>query len=348
VIERTQNSESTGKAASSVGQSPVAPTPEVAELTQYDAALRPETLAEYVGQEQLKGNLQVFLQAAQQRGESFEHTLFAGPPGLGKTTLAQIIARELGVSLRLTTGPALERAGDLAAILTSLQPHDVLFIDEIHRLRTVVEETLYTALEDFALDLVLGKGPTAKTCRLTLPPFTLIGATTQLSGLSAPLRDRFGHHFQLEYYTPEQLTAIILRSAGKLGVAIDQAAAERLAASARFTPRIANRLLRRMRDFAEVRHAGKVTLPVVEQGLASLGVDALGLDAQDQAVLRTLILKFAGGPVGVSTLAAATSISAETIENVIEPFLLRLGFLQRTPRGRLATPAAAEHLGIAA
>lgn len=317
-----------------------------AEATQFDTALRPTTLQEYVGQAELKGNLSVFLEAARRRDEPLEHTLLAGPPGLGKTTLAHVIGNELGVTVRVTAGPALERPGDLAAILTSLQPRDILFIDEIHRLRTVVEEVLYTAMEDFAIDLVLGKGPGAKTMRLTVPPFTLIGATTKVSGLSAPLRDRFGTNFRLNFYTHSEIEAIVQRSAEKLGVTIDTHGAARLAKSARATPRIANRLLRRMRDFAQVLHQGVITARVVEEGLASLGIDELGLDAHDRKILSVMAEKFGGTPVGLSTIAAATSEEEETIEDVIEPYLLQLGFITRTPRGRLATDKAYAHLGV--
>ncbi len=316
------------------------------ELAKFDSALRPETLADYVGQTELKKNLKVFLIATKQRDEPLEHTLLAGPPGLGKTTLAQILAKEMAVNLRVTSGPALERAGDLAAILTSLQPRDVLFIDEIHRLRTVVEEVLYSAMEDFALDLVLGKGPGAKTMRLTVPPFTLVGATTKTAGLSAPLRDRFGHHFRLDLYQPVEIQQILERNASKLKVTIESSAAKKLSHCARCTPRIANRLLRRMRDFAEVNHAGAITEMVVEQGLKDLGIDKQGLDRSDRRILTTLIEKFAGGPVGLGTLAAATAEEEETIETVIEPFLLQLGLLQRTPRGRTVTGLAYEYLGL--
>jgi len=326
----------------------VAATADGAELAQFDTALRPTSLAEYVGQTDLKKNLSVFLAAAKKRGEPLEHSLFYGPPGLGKTTLANVIATELGVNIKITSGPALERPGDLAAILTSLEVGDVLFIDEIHRLRTVVEEVLYTAMEDFAIDLVLGKGPGAKTMRLDVKPFTLLGATTKMSGLSAPLRDRFGSTFRLDFYTPAEIGDILHRSAGLLGVGIAPAAAERLAKSARATPRIANRLLRRMRDFAEVNHAGEITEVVVAEGLAALGVDERGLDEHDRRVLSCLAETFAGEPVGLSTLAASCAEEESTIEEVIEPFLLQCGLLQRTPRGRQATAAAYMHLVLPA
>jgi len=324
----------------------VAATADGTELTQFDTALRPQTLAEYIGQTDLKSNLQVFLTAAKQRGEPLEHSLFYGPPGLGKTTLANVIATELGVHIKITSGPALERPGDLAAILTSLEVGDVLFIDEIHRLRTVVEEVLYTAMEDFAIDLVLGKGPGAKTMRLDVKPFTLLGATTKMSGLSAPLRDRFGSTFRLDFYSPAEIGAILHRSAGLLSVGIAPAAAKCLALSARATPRIANRLLRRMRDFAEVQHAGTITETVVTEGLAALGVDERGLDEHDRRVLSCLAETFVGEPVGLGTLAASCAEEESTIEDVIEPFLLQCGFLTRTPRGRQATAAAYAHLGL--
>jgi Holliday junction DNA helicase RuvB len=312
----------------------------------FETSLRPKDFDNYLGQTEVKNNMRVFIAAAKKRGESLDHALFYGPPGLGKTTMAGILAEEMGANLRMTSGPALEKPGDLAAILTNLQPNDFLFIDEIHRLRQPVEEILYTAMEDFAIDLVVGKGPSARTMRIDLPKFTLLGATTMASLLSGPLRDRFGHVEKLRYYEPDEIQQIITRSAGILDIEIEEKAAQLLARSSRRTPRIANRLLRRVRDFAEIVHQGKITEPVVKDSLKNLSVDAIGLDRADQEFLRTLCLKFGGGPTGLSTLAAAIGEDERTIESMIEPFLIREGLLQRTARGRSATDAAWRHLGL--
>ncbi len=312
----------------------------------YEETIRPKDFDNYLGQTEVKSNMKVFIAAAKKRGESLDHALFYGPPGLGKTTMAGILAQEMGANLRVTSGPALEKPGDLAAILTNLQANDFLFIDEIHRLRQPVEEILYTAMEDFAIDLVVGKGPSARTMRIDLPPFTLLGATTMASLLSGPLRDRFGHVEKLRYYEPEELEQIVIRSAGIMEIEIEKDAAEKLARSSRRTPRIANRLLRRVRDFAEIIHDGKITLEVVNESLKSLSVDAIGLDRADQEFLRTLCEKFTGGPTGLSTLAAAIGEDERTLEEMIEPFLIREGMIQRTARGRMATDAAWRHLGL--
>ena len=308
--------------------------------------LRPQKLEEYIGQEEIKKNLGIFMSAAKKRGESLEHVLLHGPPGLGKTTLAHIIAHEMGVNIRITSGPALEKQGDVASIITNLRDGDILFIDEIHRLKPVVEEVLYTAMEDYGIDLIIGKGPSARSMRLKLPKFTLIGATIKMSMLSSPLRDRFGTLFHLDFYTHEDIEKIIIRSSKILNVTIDNEAAARLARSTRQTPRIANRLLRRVRDFADVHGRNLVDLQTVEETLAALRVDDLGLDKTDREILKTIIEKFRGGPVGLNTIAAATSEEEETVESVYEPFLLKLGFLERTPRGRTVTRRAYEHLGI--
>lgn len=311
-----------------------------------EATLRPRRLSEFIGQPQLKENLAIFIQAARGRGEPLDHVLLFGPPGLGKTTIATIIANEMGVPIHITSGPAIERPGDLAAILTSMEPGQVLFIDEIHRLSRPVEEVLYPAMEDFQIDIVLGKGAGARSLRLDLPPFTVVGATTRAGLLTSPLRDRFGivHYFQ--FYTTEELAQIVRRSARILQVAIEEAAVQEIATRSRGTPRIANRLLRRIRDFAQVLGEGRITLEIARDALQRLGVDELGLDEMDHRILRTLVEKFNGGPVGLDTLAAAIQEDAGTIEDMYEPYLMQLGFLQRTPRGRLATPTAWKHLGL--
>jgi Holliday junction DNA helicase RuvB len=311
-----------------------------------DRAIRPKRLADYIGQEQVKAQLSIFVQAAIKRGEALDHALIFGPPGLGKTTLANILASELGVNLRSTSGPVLERPGDLAALLTNLQPRDVLFIDEIHRLSPVVEEVLYPALEDFQLDIMIGEGPAARSIKLALQPFTLIGATTRAGLLTSPLRDRFGIVQRLEFYTVAELEKIVTRSAGILGVPIDAEGAGRIAQRSRGTPRIANRLLRRVRDFAEVKADGRVDEAVARAALDLLEVDPQGFDALDRKLLSTIIEKFDGGPVGIESLAAAVGEERGTLEDVIEPFLIQQGFLMRTARGRMATRAAYLHFGM--
>ncbi len=313
-----------------------------------DRSLRPRRLDEYLGQQRVKDNLGVLIDAARGRDEPLDHILLSGPPGLGKTTLASVIAAELGVRIRTTSGPAIERAGDLAAILTNLEERDVLFIDEIHRLNRAVEEVLYPAMEDFSLDIVIGKGPAARSLRLDLPHFTLVGATTRTGLLTGPLRDRFGMAFRLDYYTPEELAAIVKRSADILGVAIDEEGAAEIARRSRGTPRLANRLLKRVRDYAQVKHEGSVDEDIAAEALAFFEVDHIGLDKMDLAILETLVQKFSGRPVGLNTLAAAVGEEADTLEDVYEPYLLQLGFLTRTPKGRQATPRAYEHLGLAA
>ncbi len=314
----------------------------------FDLSLRPKNLGEFVGQSKIKQNLEIFMAAAKKRNEATEHVLLHGGPGLGKTSLAYIIAKEMGVQLRLTSGPALERVGDLAAILSNLEEGDILFIDEIHRMNRSIEEVMYPAMEDYALDVVLGKGPAARTLRLDLPRFTIIGATTQLNLLSAPLRDRFGAHFKLSYYEPGEVKDIVKRSAGILSMDLEEQAALKIAERARRTPRVANRLLKRVRDYAEVKEISKVDPKLAEQALEMLEIDPLGLDYVDRKILETLIEKFRGGPVGLTTLAAATGEEVEALEEIYEPFLMQLGFLQRTPRGRMATELAYQHLGLTA
>lgn len=313
-----------------------------------EGSLRPHTLTEYIGQEKAKQNLSIFIEAARRRTESLDHVLLHGPPGLGKTTLAGIIAQEMGVNIRITSGPAIEKPGDLAALLTNLSENDILFVDEIHRLNRAVEEILYPAMEDYAIDIIIGKGPSANSIRLDLPKFTLIGATTRAGSLSAPLRDRFGVTLRLELYTPEELAKIVTRSAGILNVSIEPEGAMEIARRSRGTPRIANRMLRRVRDFAQVMADGVITKSVADKALLALEVDYLGLDNVDRRMLQAIIENYGGGPVGLDTLAATIGEESVTLEDVYEPYLMQIGFLTRTPRGRCATRLAYEHLGLKA
>jgi Holliday junction DNA helicase RuvB len=320
--------------------------PEVSEEDlRFEVNLRPRTLEEYVGQEEVKSNLRVFVEAAKGRGEALDHVLFSGPPGLGKTTLAYIIASELRVNVKATSGPVIERPGDLAAILSNLKEHDILFIDEIHRLNHVVEEILYPAMEDYQIDILIGQGPSARSIKLNIPPFTLVGATTRAGLLTFPLRDRFGISFRLEFYSPAELEKILIRSARILNVDLDPSGAQEIAKRSRGTPRVANRLLRRVRDFAQVKASGKIDQALADQALKLLEVDERGLDKMDRKILLTILEKFNGGPVGLDTLAVAVNEEKDTIEDVYEPYLIQVGFLDRTPRGRRATPLAAGHMG---
>ena len=325
----------------------ISPELEDVEEERLENSLRPKTLKEYIGQDKVKENLKVYIEAAKKRGEPLDHVLLYGPPGLGKTTLSNIISNEMNSNIKITSGPAIEKPGDLAALLTNLSEFDVLFIDEIHRLNKSVEEILYPALEDFTLDIIIGKGPSARSIRLDLPKFTLIGATTKAGSLTTPLRDRFGIVSRLELYTPDQLNEIVKRSATILGVTIDETASFEIAKRSRGTPRIANRILKRVRDYASVLGNGAITLEIAQIALNKLEIDALGLDETDRKMLETIITKYKGGPVGLETLAATIGEEVETIEDVYEPYLMQIGFLSRTPRGRIAMPDAFKHLGIA-